>query len=109
MDNLNMTIEQLSKEMTLFKEAPTIKNRTQLRKTLQHLKNQCHSLRKEVLGKTTEAVVVEEPVVAEEPVVVAETVEPEPVESHPIPDSQPEPVKVKREKKEKKERKRKKE
>ena len=97
MDNLNQTIETLRTQFELLKQKDSRSNKTAVRKTLQDLKNKCHALRKEILGKTKAVVVPIEPVepVAQvEPVappntpVVAEVI-PEPVESHPIPESKP--------------------
>lgn len=107
MERLNTILGHLTADMQRFDEKANRKNGANVRKTLQQLKNECHSLRKEVLERTKSPVppVVEEPVapVVEEPVApVVE--EPEPVESHPVPESKPSPV----EKKEKKKRKRKK-
>lgn len=111
MNKLNEIIESLSAEMKLFEETSSRKHRTQVRKTLQQLKTECHSMRKQVLGTTNTPEPLEEPVapVVEEPVApkpVEEPVAPEAVEEHPIPNSQPQPVKKeKKEKKEKKKRK----
>lgn len=108
MERLNKILGHLTADMQHFDEKTNRKNGAVVRKTLQQLKNECHSLRKEVLARTKSPVspVVEEPVppVVEEtvPPVVEEPVPPEPVESHPVPESQPAPVK-----KEKKKRKRK--
>jgi hypothetical protein len=118
MDKLNTVIAHLSSEMILFNETKSRKHRTSVRKILQQLKNECHSMRKEILGTTKNPVeepvppvveVVEEAVPPVPPVVeeIEKPVSPEPVLSHPIPDSFPEPVKEKKvkEKKEKKEKK----
>ena len=99
MDNLNETIETLRTQFGLLENNPTRVNRTDVRKSLQLLKAKCHALRKEVLGKSkppVEPVAQVEPVAPVEPVepvaqvepVVAEVI-PEPVESHPIPESKP--------------------
>ena len=90
MDNLNETIETLRTQFELLKQKDSRSNKTALRKTLQDLKNKCHALRKEILGKTKAVVVPIEPVepVAQVEPVVAEVI-PEPVESHPIPESKP--------------------
>lgn len=112
MNKLNVVIESLTAEMKLFEETSSRKHRTQARKTLQQIKTECHSMRKQLLGKTKTPVspVAEEPIapLVEQPVapVVEEPAAPDPVEEHPIPDSQPQPVK--KEKKEKKEKKNKK-
>ena len=103
MDNLNETIETLRTQFRLLESNPTRANRTDVRKSLQLLKAKCHSLRKEVLGKSkppVEPVAQVEPVAPVEPVEpvapveppktpVVEEVIPEPVESHPIPESKP--------------------
>lgn len=90
MDNLNETIETLRTQFGLLESNPTRANRTDVRKSLQLLKAKCHSLRKEVLGKSKPPVAPVEPV---EPIAqvapVVEEVIPEPVESHPIPESKP--------------------
>ena len=91
MDNLNETIETLRTQFGLLESNPTRANRTDVRKSLQLLKAKCHSLRKEVLGKSKPPVAPVEPVEPVEPPktpVVAEVI-PEPVESHPIPESKP--------------------
>ncbi len=100
MERLNIILGHLTADMQRFDEKTNRKNGAVVRKTLQQLKNECHSLRKEVLERTKSPMppVVEEPV----PPVVEEPVPPEPVESHPLPESQPAHVK-----KEKKKRKRK--
>ena len=100
MERLNKILGHLTADMQHFDEKTNRKNGAVVRKTLQQLKNECHSLRKEVLERTKTPV----PPVVEEtlPPVVEEPVPPEPVESHPVPESQPAPVK-----KEKKKRKRK--
>ena len=92
MERLNKILGHLTADMQHFDEKTNRKNGAVVRKTLQQLKNECHSLRKEVLERTKTPV----------PPVVEEPVPPEPVESHPVPESQPAPVK-----KEKKKRKRK--
>ena len=91
MDNLNETIETLRTQFGLLENNPTRVNRTDVRKSLQLLKAKCHALRKEVLGKSKPPVAPVEPVAQVEPPktpVVAEVI-PEPVESHPIPESKP--------------------
>ena len=80
MDSLNETIETLKTQFELLKQKDNRTNKTAVRKTLQDLKNKCHALRKEILGKT-KAVVV--------------PIEPEPVEEvmpEAVPESQPEPI-----------------
>ena len=93
MDNLNETIETLRTQFELLENNPTRVNRTDVRKSLQLLKAKCHSLRKEVLGKSKPPVEPVEPVAQVAPVEpvapVVEEVIPEPVESHPIPESKP--------------------
>ena len=100
MDNLNQTIETLRTQFELLKQKDSRSNKTAVRKTLQDLKNKCHALRKEILGKTKAVVVPIEPVAPPNTPVVAEVI-PEPVESHPIPESEPSPA-VKKDKKRKK-------
>lgn len=108
MERLNKILEHLNSDMQRFDEKSNRKNGSTLRKTLQQIKNECHSLRKEVLERTKTSVGKEQPVppVVEEPVppVVEEPVSPvpEPVESHPVPESQPEPVEKKQKRKRKK-------
>lgn len=93
MDNLNETIETLRTQYGLLESNPTRVNRTDVRKSLQLLKAKCHALRKEVLGKSKPPVAPVEPVAQVPPVEpvapVVEEVIPEPVESHPIPESKP--------------------
>ena len=100
MNNLNETIETLKIQFGLLEQKDTRANKTLVRKTLQDLKNKCHALRKEILGKTKAVIVPIEPVAPPNTPVVAEVI-PEPVESHPIPESEPSPV-VKKDKKRKK-------
>ena len=94
MDNLNETIETLKTQFELLKQKDTRANKTAVRKSLQSLKNKCHSLRKEILGKPNKIAVepVEPPETPVELVAPVEPVEPEPVSSHPVPESQPAPV-----------------
>jgi len=94
MERLNQIIGHLSVDMERFDEKTNRKNGTTVRKTLQSLKNACHSLRKDILERTK----VPLPPVVEEPVGPPNTPEPEPV--GPVPES--EPAHVPKEKKKKK-------
>jgi hypothetical protein len=102
MERLNQIIGHLSVDMERFDEKTNRKNGTTVRKTLQSLKNECHSLRKDILERTK----VPLPPVVEEPVGPPNTPEPEPVgpvpESEPAPVPESEPAPVPKEKKKKK-------